>query len=196
MVENFVELETKINDAPINEADIMQLVTNSRTGDSTISHWIFQKFPTNENRLLVQCGFQTVSRWALNLLLQKYEVYTVNVAADFYHKLSGMPGIGPLQGHIFERQVLSHLCGIDSGHNFPMRQLTDSKNYTGPVRHFNFHESTISSEITEAVRNKERLLMTPLARNFPAVDFILYDPKDRSSVLTFTCYLYTNNEES
>jgi hypothetical protein len=96
MEENIAELETKIKDAPNNEANIMQLLIHSRTGGSTISHRIFEIFPTNENRLLAQCGFQSVSRWALNLLLQAYEVHTTNAAADFYHRLSGMPGTGPL----------------------------------------------------------------------------------------------------
>jgi hypothetical protein len=73
MIENFAELETKINDAANNEVNIMQLVTDSRTGGSTISHWISQKFPANETQLLAQCGFEIVSRWALDGLLHKYE---------------------------------------------------------------------------------------------------------------------------
>ncbi|KAI0283967.1 hypothetical protein BGY98DRAFT_949780 [Russula aff. rugulosa BPL654] len=56
-----------------------------------------------------------------------------------------------------------------------------------------FHKSTIFSEITKAVRNKERLHIIPLARNFPAVDSILYDPNDPNAVLT--CIQITLNKD-
>jgi hypothetical protein len=197
MVENSAELETKIKDAPNNEVNIMQLLTRSRTGGSTISHRIFQIFPANEDRLLASCRFEIVSRWALNLLLHKYEVHTMTVAADFYLGISTMPEAASLRGHIFERQVLNYLSDIGGRHEFPLRRLSDSIGitwvYSGRVRRFMFHESTIRSEITKAVENKEQLLMIPLARNFPAVDAILYDPKDESSLLT--CIQITRNKD-
>jgi hypothetical protein len=73
METNIKELETLVKHAPSDSHNIMQLLHKSQTGGSTISHRIFQIFPANENRLLVECQFESVSRWALDLLLRQYE---------------------------------------------------------------------------------------------------------------------------
>ena len=193
METNIEDLKTLIKDAPNSSYNIIQLVHKSRTGGSTISHRIFQIFPLNDNRRLVECQFEPVSRWALDLLLQQYEDCKRNAVADFYHTISGTPGAASFRGYLFERQVLSHLCGIEDSHRFLIRGLTDSRRmtwtYSGPIPHITFHESTIFSEITKAVGNKNRLHMIPLARNFPAVDSIIYDP---NTVLT--CIQITLNK--
>src|SRR5712672_2390843 len=93
-----------------------------------------------------------------------------------------------LRGHLFECQVLGHLCGIRAAHEFPIGGLTDSNQMTwtlcGPIRRINFQTSRALGAITKAVQNREPLHLVPLARNFPAVDSILYDPNDPNAVLT------------
>jgi hypothetical protein len=64
--------------------------------------------------------------------------------------------------------------------------------YGERVRHVNFHESTIFAEISEAVKSRERLLMIPLIRNFPAVDSIFYDPNDPNDQV-LTCIQITRS---
>jgi hypothetical protein len=85
--------------------NIMQLLNEAQTGGSDVSHTIFQIFPSNTdtNRLLSHCHFETVSRWALDLLLCQYEVEQANAAADFFRKISGMRGAASLRGYLFER---------------------------------------------------------------------------------------------
>jgi hypothetical protein len=63
--------------------------------------------------------------------------------------------------------------------------------YPEGVKYIKFHESTISSKIMKAVDKRKRVLMISLARNFPAVDAIFYDPEDRDSPLT--CVQITKN---
>jgi hypothetical protein len=114
------EVATVIQETAENWSDITKLLRNTRSGGtrmrgSNVSHTIFQIYPpdTDPSRLLLHCQYEPISGWALNILLQQYEVSKANAAADFYYKLSGMPEAAALRGHLFERQVLSHLCGID-----------------------------------------------------------------------------------
>jgi hypothetical protein len=143
--------------------------------------------------LLSNCQIEAVSLWALDLLLQRYEKHKFDAAAEFYYTISGISEAASLQGHLFERQVLSHLCGICTEKTFRIRRLTDSEEMDWSDwiygRHVNFHESTIFAEISEAVKSRERLLMIPLIPNFPAVDSIFYDPNDQ----VLTCIQITRS---
>ncbi len=98
-------------------------------------------------RLLSDCEFETVSRWGLELLLRQYEVVNArlpvryvrkaNVAAELYYNVSVIPGAASLRGHLFERQVLNHFCGIRTECEFSIHGLTDSDpiawTYRGPT---------------------------------------------------------------
>ncbi|KAF8501715.1 hypothetical protein F5888DRAFT_1263481 [Russula emetica] len=153
----------------------MQLLRNTQTGSSDLSHTIFQFFPTNTdtNRWLAACQYETVSLWALDLLLKQYETRKANVTADFYYDLSAMPEAATLRGHLFERQVLNHLCGIRTECAFPIRGLTDSDQewtYRGYIGHFKFQESTVLHKITEAYQDQRLLHLVPLVRNSRSVD--------------------------
>jgi hypothetical protein len=65
---------------------------------------IFQILPTDTDakQLLSNCEFETVSRWALDLLLRQYETHKANVTANFYHNISAIPGAGSLWCRLFE----------------------------------------------------------------------------------------------
>ena len=184
---------------------IMDLLLNARTdgtqmGVSEVSHTVFQISPPDNDpdRRLFRCHFGAVSGWALDVLLKRYEADQANEVADFYFQLSGLPGAASLQGHIFERQVLNNLHGIGTPLEYSIRWLTNSNEmkwtkwtYHGPIRHVTLQESSFSSELTKAVQNRERLHLVPLARNFPSIDSILYDPDDPKAVLT--CIQITRN---
>jgi hypothetical protein len=193
------EVETEIKGASNMKHDIMELLQKTREGGSgsNVSHKIFQIFPskTGPKRLFSNSHFETVSRWVLNLLLVQYEVNKADAVADFYNKLSAMPEAATIRGHLFKRQVLNHLRGISEERQFPIRRLTDSEEmtwYRGPVRHTDLEALSFFDEIAEAVRCGSPLHLVPLARNFPAVDSILYDPNDPDAVLT--CIQITMNE--
>ncbi|KAI0277011.1 hypothetical protein BGY98DRAFT_982636 [Russula aff. rugulosa BPL654] len=179
-------------------SNFVQLFCGTRSGALDVSHKIFQNFPSNGKRLLSGCQFEPVSRWALDFLLRHYEDRKSDAAADFYYSISGMLGAASLQGHLFERQVLNHLgdiASIPAKSTFDIRGLTDS-NLTkwtchGAIRRITFDESTIFNELTEAVRNRTPVHLVPSARNFAAVDSILYDPDDPNAVLT--CIQITMN---
>ncbi|KAF8498771.1 hypothetical protein F5888DRAFT_205246 [Russula emetica] len=69
------EVASVIRDAAGKECDnIMRLLHDTRTG-SNVSHKIFQISPTNTDtsRLLSDCQFEAVPRWALDLLLEQYD---------------------------------------------------------------------------------------------------------------------------
>jgi hypothetical protein len=182
------------------KSKFVQLFRGTRSGALEVSHRIFQISPSNEKRLLSGCHFEPVSRWALDLLLRHYEEEKSDAAADFYYSISGMSDAASLQGHLFERQVLNHLgdiASIPAKSTFEIRGLSDS-NLTkwtchGAIRRITFDESTVFNELTEAVRNRKPVHLVPSARNFAAVDSILYDPDDPDAVLT--CIQITMNEK-
>jgi hypothetical protein len=101
-----------------------------RGSKSDVSHTIFQIFPTNTNtdRLLAECHFEPVSRWALDILLSEYEAYKAYEIADFQFKVSAMHGAASLRGHTSERQVvLNHFFpDIPIEHSSPIRGLIPS----------------------------------------------------------------------
>ena len=59
----------------------------------------------------------------LNLFLKEYETRQADAAATFYRYISGMSDAVSLQGHVFERQALNHLGGIDPEHKLSIRWL-------------------------------------------------------------------------
>ena len=100
-----------------------------------------------------------------------------------------MPDAASLQGHLFERQVLNYLDGINASHDFTICGLTNYNQmtwtYCGPIRSFIFRErATFHEEITNAIQSRESLHLRPAARNFPTVDSILYNPNDSDGVIT------------
>ena len=192
------DVASAIRCAAVNWNDIVQLLHKSRMGGSDVSHMIFQISPTNSRPFLLACQVDTVSRWALDLLLQYSGARRADVTADFYYEITLlMPEAASLRGHLFKRQVLDHLCGIRTESTFSIRGLTNSEKttwtYRGPIRRIDLENSTISYELTEAVRRQESLHLVPLVRSFPAVDSILYDPKDQEAA--FTCIQIPRNKD-
>jgi hypothetical protein len=103
-----LEVVTAIEHAAKNGSNyLMQLLRSAQTGDSDVSHVILQIYPStrNKNRLLLNCQYETVSRWALDLLLSQLEDKKATATADFFHDVSGMRGGETLRGRMFEKQV-------------------------------------------------------------------------------------------
>jgi hypothetical protein len=167
----------------------MQLLHKIRTGGSDISHIIFQKIPADTERLLSECRFESVSGWALDLLLDQYKDRQADLIADFYYHISAMPEAATLRGHLFERLVLNCLRGIRTEYTFPIRGLTDSKERRWTYRgheSITFEELTAFDIITKAVQCRTPLHLVPLARNFAAVDSIVYDPNKGLTCIKIT----------
>ena len=119
--------------------------------------------------------------------MQKYEDSRSGFASDFYYSIRVMPDAATVRGHLFERQVLSHLSGLCNKCTFSIRGLAKSDQLTWacrPIRRITFEESTVFNEIAEAVQRREPVHLVPLVRNFPAVDSIVFDPDDQKAVLT------------
>ncbi len=175
-------------------ADFMRMLWSSRIGNSDVLHTIFQICPADESRSLSKYHFDAVSPWALDLLLQQYQIREADAAAAIYHSISGVPDAATLRGHLFERQVLTHLDNIKSHEVLTMRQLADSKSvvwtYRSPIPRFTFQESAVIAKIRTVVEDKEPLHLVPSAPNFPAVDSIIYQPKD-----VLTCIQITMNSD-
>jgi hypothetical protein len=182
----------------------MKLVRKTQTGGSDISHRIFQNFPADVERLLPECHFESVSGWALDLLLDQYKDRQADMIADFYYHISEMPEAATLRGHLFKRQVLNHLRGIRTEYTFPIRWLPDPNctEYTSPIlgstdseqttwtypgpKPTTLKESTVLGIITKAVQCRTPLHLVPLARNFAAVDSIVYDPNGGLTCIQIT----------
>ena len=185
---------SRIRDVAGKDSNISQLLHSYRKGDSDVSHSIFEISPTDESRLLSECKFGAVSRWALEVLLNAYEDRQADAAIVFYHTIQGSHAAS-LRGHIFERQVLKYLHGINAEHKFPILGLASSEKttwtYRGHITHYTFlQDLDFIEEIVQAVRNKKPLHLVPSARNFPTVDSILYDPNEG-----LTCIQITIGEE-
>lgn len=92
-------------------------------------------------------------------------------------------------------QVFKHLSSIEEKREFPISRLADGNKmtwtYRRPMKCFIFEESTIVDKITDAVEQKPLHLIL-LARNFAAVDSILYDPND--PIACFTCVQITMSD--
>jgi hypothetical protein len=191
------EAATLISDAA--GCGITELLGDARAygsnRQSNVSHKIFQNFPipTDTNRWLSECQIEAVSRWALDLLLRQHKA---DATADFYYYISAsvMSDTGSLRGQPFERQVLNHLRDIRTECTFSIRGLTDSNQmpwtYRGPEC-ITFEESTAFHKISEAVKYRKPLHLIPLARNFAAVDSIVFDPNEEG----LTCIQTTINRK-
>ena len=172
--------------------DILKLLCSTRWGDSDVSHSVFEISPRNERPLLAKCEYGAVSLWALDVLLTECEIRRADAVATFYRCIPGMPYATSLRGQVFRRQVLKHLDGLRSEHAFPIEGLTSFKEtewtYRGPIQRFNFlQDSDFIDELTKAVRNEKPLHLIPLARDFEALDSIIYDTKE----MLLTCIQIT-----
>ena len=183
-------IKSRITDVASEQSNMVQVLYSSRSGDSGVSHSIFQISPKDKLRHLSQCKFGYVSRWALDCFLEEYETRQAAAAADFYRYISGIPDAASLWGHVFERLVFNHLVGIDTEYKFPMRGLSESIRrkmtwtFRGRIPRFNFRQKEdFIIAITDAIQNKYPLHLVPSIRNFEAVDSIVYDPNE---VLTCT----------
>ena len=177
------EVISRIRDVASENGNMLQLLRSSQCGDSDVSHSIFVISPKDELRLFARCEFGAVSRWALDLFLKEYETRQADEVTSFCRYISRTSDAASLRDHVFERQVLNYLGGIDLEHKFLIRGLTSSEQttwtYRGPFRRFDFlQDLDFIDEMTKAVQIKERLHLVPSALNFPAVDSILYEPDE------------------
>ena len=168
---------------------MVQMLSSSRKGDNGVSHLIFQISPIDNLRLLSQCKFTRVSQWALDNFLEVHEVRHAAAANEFYRHISGEKDAAALWGQVFERLVFKHLAGTDAECEFPIRGLSESIlepttwTFRGPMPCFEFASNSrrkdhIIGAITDAVQNANPLHLVPSARNFGAVDSIVYDPNE------------------
>jgi len=176
------------------DSDIVQLLVGTELGGSDVSHRVFQIFPADEQRLFSACQFKPVSEWALDLLLKQLRSREADMTASFYRRISVIRGAESFRGVLFERQIFRYFSGNVTG-TFSIRRLADSNQltwtYRGRVRRIDFRESTVLAEITKAVGKRRPLHLVPTTPNFPAVDSILYNPRDPDAVLT--CIQITMN---
>jgi hypothetical protein len=197
MEEKKRELEIAATSAAEKGSDnLIWLLRDTQTGKSDISHIIFQIFPTTRdpNRLLVNCRYEAVSPWALDLLLRRLREVKATATADLYHNILGIRGAGSLRGSMFEMQVLSYFDGIKTDRKLPIRKLsirgpTDKKDEEwtfAPIRYYTFTESEVIDKIKNAVETSQRLHLVPSAVNFPAVDSIVYQPNDVLTCIQIT----------
>ena len=179
-------VESRITSVDFKKANMLQILNASRTGDATVSHSIFQISPKDESRVLAECEFKTVSRWAFERFTGAYELYDAHEATTFYRQISTTPLAASLWGHVFEAKVLNYIS--TRGCDFEIRGLTSPgiTRWTcrGPIPRSNFlRELNFVRELTNSVRDKkDSLHLVPSVRNFTAVDSILYT---RNEMLTF-----------
>ena len=176
------DVMSQIRHVAAQEDNIAWLLRSARTGDFDV-HAIFEISPKTESRLLAQCEFGAVSRWALDQLLNEYETRRADAVADFYHYISGASETAPIRGHVFERQVLDYLDDIEDGRELQIHGLTSSGQmkwiYRACTPRFTFlQDLDFIDEITKAVQNEKPLHLVPLVHNFPAVTSIVYDPNE------------------
>ena len=181
-------LKSRIQEAA-NGNRFTELLFGTKSGINGVSHKLFKISPDDKNQLLSSCKYEPVSPWVLDQLLHYYEEQEFDVASHFYFLLKGIPNTETLQGHLFERQALRHLCGISTSKVFQLRGLADSSEIRwtchGPIRRITFTKSTFCNELTEAVRNRVPVQLVPSIPNFAAIDSINYDPNNGETALTF-----------
>jgi hypothetical protein len=125
-------------------------------------------------------------------LLKEYETRRADAVATFYHDIyhiSGRSITAPLRGHVFERQVLNCLHGMDVEHKFSIPGASEKMtwSYRGPIRRFNFlQDLDFIDEIIKVVQDKNPLLLVPSAFDLPTVYSILYDPNEVLTCIQIT----------
>jgi hypothetical protein len=185
---NLIQLKLSVEEAVRNISPDVDLPTIFTEAYSSIglSHSIFQLSPGDDMRILGGARVGAVSRWALDLLLKKYESRQSDAAFNFYQYIKGIQPAAALRGEIMERQVLKYFDSLDGPQAFQIRSLADSTisiwTYPRDVRRDTFESSSFTSLLSSAVSSRRGLHLVPLDPNFPAVNSVLYDPS--SSVLT------------
>jgi hypothetical protein len=157
---------------------------------------VFQIYPDpdDKERLLANCHV-SITSWALRHLMGRVEDHKGEKALNLYHSISRMPEAASLRGSLFEMQVLRYLDHLTTEKTFKIRRLTNSYSdetewkYPGPTKHVDFELSTASGLFEQAISDELAYHLVPSARNFTAVDSIIYDPNDT----VLTCIQITIN---
>ena len=181
------ELSRQIESISEGVSNVVRELRKSRAGASTVSHSIFQIFPTTKNRRFEYSHCEAVSQWVFDNLLRECEAGEHEAACRLYYNLARLPWADSLRGCLFERQVLYYLDSIKTNHDLPMRGLTNPHDealwtYRGPINRSTFEERTVANSIKKAVADRTPVHLVPLIPNFPTVDSIVYHPDD--NVLT------------
>ncbi|KAH9989077.1 hypothetical protein BJV74DRAFT_458000 [Russula compacta] len=163
---------------------------------TNIPYSIFQIFPSDDYLpSLYGSKFETVSRWALDILLGQYDKREAEALAILYYRMSPTSGAASLRDHMFEKQVLDYLDCIEAQHPFLIHRLIDSEQmqwlYRGPIRRFTFTKLAFTAGIADAVQKQEPVHLVPISPNLAAVDSIFYDPNEPN---TLTFIQITKNE--
>ena len=94
------ELKGQIESITDAVSNVVRELRRSRTGASTVSHSIFQIFPTTKNRRFEYSHCEAVSQWVLDNLLKECEAGEQEAAARFYHSLARKPWAESLRGAV------------------------------------------------------------------------------------------------
>ena len=135
-----------------------------------------------------------MSKWALDLLLKKYESRQSNAAFNFYQSIKGIRSAAALRGNIMERQVLNYFNTLEGPQCFEIRSLADStiSNWTYPrARRATFESSSFTSFLSSAVSSRYALHLVPGDPDSPVIVSVLYDP----SLPVLTCIQVTIRDE-
>jgi hypothetical protein len=171
--------------------EFVTLISHARSGTGDLSKAagdlpgrIFQIFPDPaDNRRSLSTCLVTISSWTLQQLLDRFDACKGQTAIKLYLSLAQVSEAAPLRGILFEMQVLAYLDCLATEKVFSIRSLaanSDQKmwTYRGPIPRVKFDKSSFSGQIQEAITQKKAQHLVPNARNFAAVDSIIYDPKD------------------
>jgi hypothetical protein len=128
-------------------------------------------------------------------LLKVCEDHEDGAAARLYRMFTHLPWLGVLRGWLFEKLALKYLDTVENTVNLSMRRLDDPEasnltwTYHGPIPRLIFKSDQAAiDKLNNAVQAIEPLHLVPSARNFPAVDSMIYDPGE-----VFTCIQVTVN---
>jgi hypothetical protein len=171
-----------------NTSNILQGLKTDKFNPDALSHTVFQIYPTDESRRLDGCQCDVASQWIFDSLLNACETREANAAALLYRQLSTTSWAASFRGHLFERQVLKYLDGIQTEHVFTIRRLADSNEMTwtydgGKTTRVIYHGP---DEIKTTVTAKQAAHLVPSATNFAAVDSIIYHPDDVLTLIQVT----------
>ena len=176
--------------------DIMQLIGKCQGDEAEVPNMIFEIFPSDTdpdsdlNRLLSCCYYKTVSQWAFDTLMTENERREGHKAYDFYKLISPSREYAEPRGRAFERRVLYYLGCQKNDVSFEIRGLSPTSSnqvtwtYPGRTPCYHFREPAVIDDINKAVQDKRPVHLVPFITNYPAVDSVLYDPKDENGFIT------------
>jgi hypothetical protein len=160
--------------------NITTLVGEIRSGNA-FSIRLFELHSRDEDRFFANCFVKSVSDWAFQRLVDKYEERQGDAARKIYDLLRWEPEFAFAIGNIWKRQCHRFFRSLQISRHFNLRSLDDPNqtitwDFPGGVEYQEFETASFSTELEARIRLGAPTYFQPLSASYPTLDSLLYRP--------------------